>query len=304
MELNESLRLILSGIKETTEKNGFTLDGKSKSEELPLKTDGERSYFDFNSDKGKIRIEFSGKQALLFYSEVPASEATDEDLVKASVNYFNPEEFDQRDIKSLCNEINETIDAHFGSGRQSDAKPKKKPVPVSKAAAKSGSQSYDGNTLANRLTALYPHLKEPYRLNYEKYGEFLAEEFFDNYGTQAIIGTIKSGNQADLKRLFKILNDIYENGSSDTQGIIAVTILGHMDNDEKMCKTAEEYMCDDMREIVLLVNKYLASPRGQKAWEKMKNPPAYKPKKQKKPGLFSQMMAQGAAQNGGMTPPM
>ena len=303
MELNEAYRLILSGTQDSIESNGFKLAKQSKPDELPLTVDGERSYFDFTGEKGKVRIEFSGMQALLFYSEDAGSDS-DEDLIKASVNYFNADEFDQRDIKSLCNEINETVNAHFGSADGQLSKAKKKPVPVSKAAAKSGSQSYDGNTLANRLVAIYPHLKEPYRLNYEEYGEFLAEEFFDNYGTAAILGTIKSKNPQELKRLFKILNDIYENGSSDTQGIIAVTILGKMDNDEQMCSTAAEYMCDDMRDIVLLVNKYLATPKGKKAIEKMKNPPPYKPKKQKKQGFFSEMMAAGAAQNGGMTPPM
>ncbi|MBQ5996043.1 MAG: hypothetical protein IJL63_09355 [Clostridia bacterium] len=298
MQLNEAYRLIISGIQDAIEQNGFSLANPVKGDEVPVTVDGERSYIDYKGEKGKIRLEFSGLQALLFYSESDS----DESLEKASVNYFNAEEFDQRDIKSLCNELSETINAHFGYADTTAQKAKKKPVPVSKAAAKSGSQSYDGNTLANRLTGLYPQLKEPYKANYEKYGEFLAEEFFDDYGTKEILATIKSGNQQELKRLFKILNDIYENGSSDTQGIIAVTILGHMDNDEKMCRTAEEYMCDDMREIVLLINKYLASPKGQKMWDKMNNPPAYKPKKQKQPGLFSQMMAAGNAQNGGMPP--
>ena len=82
-------------------------------------------------------------------------------------------------------------------------------------------------------------------------------------------------------------------------GLIAVTILGEMNNDPQMCETAAEYMCDDMRDIVLLVNKYLQTPKGKRAKEQMKNPPAYKPKKEKKPGMFAQMMAGG---QGGMPP--
>ena len=52
--------------------------------------------------------------------------------------------------------------------------------------------------------------------------------------------------------------------------------------------------------LVLLVNKYLASSAGRKAILKLKNPPPFKPKKQKKPGMFAQMMAGSGGQ--GMPP--
>ena len=106
-----------------------------------------------------------------------------------------------------------------------------------------------------------------------------------------------------MKKLFKILNEIYEDGTSDTQGLIAVTILGKMNNEERLVNRAKEYMCDDMNELVVLINQYLASSKGDKVKELLKNPPPYKPKKQKSGGLLSQMMAAGNAQ-GGMPPQM
>lgn len=301
MEMNEALGAVLTGIDSSINENGFkTVKPDGSNDGVPVFTDGEHSYIDFIGEKGKIRFEIFGNQALLFYTTVSAQDATDEDLIKASVNYFNLEEFDQRDIKSLCNELNETINAKFGGTGVSSAKPKKMPTPVSKSAAKSGSQAYDGNTLANRICAVYPELKEDYRENFEKYDEFLPEEFFVSCANPYILKTIKSGSAAEVKKLFKILNDIYENGSSDVQGLIAVTILGEMNNDKDMCERAGEYMCEDMKEPVLLINKFFATGKGKRAKEKLKNPPAYKPKKEKKPGFFAQAMAQGAAQSGGM----
>lgn len=303
MELNEALNAVLSGIESSVKANGFTVvEPKEKTDGAPVIRDGEHTYIDFVGEKGKIRFEIFGNQALLFYTDVKGSEATDEDLVKASVNYFNLEEFDQRDIKSLCNELNETVNAKFGSAAAASAKAKKMPTPVSKTAAKNGAQAYDGNTLASRLCAIYPDLKEPYKANFEKYDEFLPEEFFVNYGAKRVINTISVGNASEIKRLFKILNDIYENGSSDVQGLIAVTILGEMNNDPELCQRAAEYMCDDMKEPVLLINKYFATSKGKRAKAKLENPPAYKPKKEKKPGMFAQMMNEGMAQNGGMPP--
>ena len=236
----------------------------------------------------------------MFAGDAKEGDAADEDLTKISTSYFDLENFDERDIRSLCNEFNESIETRFSSKKAAKNKNTKMPTPVSRAAAKSGSQSYDANTLANRLAGMYPQLKEPYHANFEKYGEFLGEEFFTEYGTACVIDTIRRAQKQECTKLFRILNDIYENGSNDTQSLIAVTILGEMKNDPALCETAKEYMCDDMREPVLLVNKYLASSAGKKAIKKLKNPPPFKPKKQKKPGMFAQMMAGSGGQ--GMPP--
>lgn len=299
MQLNEAFEAILSGVKDTVSSCGFK--AVSGTKENPWTTDGEHSYIDFSGDRGKIRIDIFGNQAVLYTAAGNPDELTDDELSKASTNYFNPEEFDLRDIKSLCNEFNETVETKFSEKSASVQKSAKLPATVSKAAIKSGSQYYDTNTLASRLSAIYPELKAPYKENFEKYGEFLAEEFFEEYGAAPVINTIRNGSDQEMKKLFKALNEIYEDGSSDVQGVIAVTILGKMDNDESMCARAAEYMCDDMRELVLLINKELASSRGAKLKEKMKNPPAYKPKKKKSGGILSDIMAAGSAQ-GGMPP--
>ncbi len=280
MTQNDAISKIYAGIGDALSENGFSVRTPESAEKdaLPLFTEGERTYMEFTGEKGTMRLEFSGAQAALLYEDDA------EAFQKLSVNYFDPESFDERDVKSLCNELADSIRQKYTAKKGNKTKNNKMPTPVSRSAAKNGTQSYDGNTLANRLTStMYPDLKEAYRANYEKYGEFLAEEFFVNYGTARVIGTIKTREKQSLNKLFKILNDIYENGSNDTQSLIAVTILGEMNNDAQMCETAAEYMCDDMRETVLLVNKYLASAKGKRAKEKMKNPPAYKPKKEKKP---------------------
>lgn len=299
---DEALSLILQKTEDTMKNFGFsavTPAGAQKGD-LPVFEDGEHTYMDFTGEKGKLRIEIFGTQALLFAGDAKEGDAADEDLTKISTSYFDLENFDERDIRSLCNEFNESIETRFSSKKAAKNKNTKMPTPVSRAAAKSGSQSYDANTLANRLAGMYPQLKEPYHANFEKYGEFLGEEFFTEYGTSCVIDTIRRAQKQECTKLFRILNDIYENGSNDTQSLIAVTILGEMKNDPALCETAKEYMCDDMREPVLLVNKYLASSAGKKAIKKLKNPPPFKPKKQKKPGMFAQMMAGSGGQ--GMPP--
>ena len=177
----------------------------------------------------------------------------------------------------------------FGTKTQKPTKAKL-PTPVSKAAAKSGSVSYDPNTLANRFTAIYPELRDEYKANCEKYGQFLPEDFFMNHGTAVVLETIKENDPTKMRKLFNLLNDIYEDGTNETQSLIAVTILGAMDNDQEMLANCVDYMCDDMTAPVINVNKYLASKSGKSAKMRLENPPKYKPgKDKKKKGMMSML---------------
>ena len=103
-----------------------------------------------------------------------------------------------------------------------------------------------------------------------------------------------------MKKLFQIFNDIYEDGTNDTQSLIAVTILGGLNNDQILLARCVDYMSETLAPPVIEVNRYLASAAGKKAAKKLLAPPPYKPKKKKKSGLLAQLMAGG----GGMNPPM
>ncbi len=115
-----------------------------------------------------------------------------------------------------------------------------------------------------------------------------------------MIEAIKETKPATMKKLLQTLNEIYEDGTNDTQSLIAVTILGAMNNDQILLARCVDYMSETMAPPVIEVNKFLATRKGRKAQEKMQNPPPYKPKKKKKkPGFLSQMMSGG----GGIAPP-
>ena len=302
LAFDNAIAQILRDTKDVMEQNEFSVvrpDGLSK-DELPVRQSEDHKYMDFSGKKGTIRLEFFGNQSILYFSNVAPEEATEEDFKKVSMNYFDLESFEEKDVKSFCNEVNDAVQEKFGSHQEAKSKRIKTPAPISRSAVRNGNQSYDANTLANRLLGMYPELKEPYRENFETYGDFMAEDFFMNHATPIIMETIRSGSTKECNKLFRILNDIYESGLNDTQSLIAVSILGEMKNDAKMLETAKEYMCDDMRDLVILVNKRLYSSAGKKDLEKLKNPPPYKPKKEKKPGMFSQMMGAG----GDMMPPV
>ena len=281
---NDALALILKGCTEKFEQIGFTTVVPKNLEKgaAPVFENEEEAYLEFTKDDITLRL--VSHDNLLDVTE----KAGDGDFVKTESNLLDLEEYEERDIKSLCNEICDTVSTSYGKKARQVAT-KKAPQTISKSAAKNGTE-YDANTLASRIATLYPELKDAYKENFQTYDEFLGEDFFVNHANKYIMETIRGNDKQQMKKLFKILSDIYENGSNDVQDLVVVTILGEIDNDENLlAKCRNEITDEDFYQTLVAVNKYLASPAGKKAKELMKNPPAYKPPK-KNQGMMSKMM--------------
>lgn len=280
LERKEALELILKGCSEKFTANGFELLTSVTEED-------ETAFAEFK--KGDLTLRLLSHDNLLDVME----KVEDGEFAKTESNLLDLDSYEERDIKSLCNEITDTVVTSHG--KKAKQATKKAPQTISKSAAKNGT-AYDANTLASRIVTLYPELKDAYKENFQKYDEFLGEDFFVNHGNAYIMQTIRSNDSQQLKKLFKILSEIYENGSNDVQDLVVVTILGEIDNDKELLEKCREYITDDdFHETLVAVNKYLASPAGKKAKELMKNPPAYKPPKKKNGGMMSSLM--------GMQPP-
>ena len=261
-------------------------DGVEK-DALPATESGGRITIDFKGENKAARIEYFNNKITLLGAK-KEGEILASDFSKLSVSLLEAETANEKDARFVANEFGETLVENFGTKTQKPVK-NKLPQPVSKAAAKSGMVTYDANTLANRFTAIYPELREEYKANCEKYGKFLPEEFFTKHGNAVVHATIKENNPTKMKKLFNLLNDIYEDGSNEVQSIIAVTILGSMENNQDMLAACVDYMSDDMTAPVINVNKFLASKNGKGAKMKLENPPRYKPEKQKKKGIMSSL---------------
>lgn len=295
--VKENFRKVLDNLSGDIEKLGFSAY-KNENGEVLYEKDGEL-WARYTGEKGAVAFCVADGK-LTVYSGEDAENAEDTPK-KLSASIFD-ENSDDRDVKYVIGDCAETINNKFGTKApvKKKAQQQKAAQTVSKAAVKNGS-FYDPNTLASKLCLVFPELRPYYKDNIERYGEFLSEEFFTKYGTRKVIEAIKANDPQTMKKMFQVLNEIYEDGTNDTQSLIAVTILGELENDQILLARCVDYMSETMAPPVIEVNRYLASAAGKKAKKKLANPPAYKPKKQKKPGMFAQAMA---ASGGGMTPPI
>lgn len=292
--INENFRSVLDGIGEEISKLGFTAY-KNEDGEFIAEEDGAVTAR-YTGEKGVIAVSYTDGKVVLYSGE--DTEAPESTPKKLSASLLS-EDADSRDVKYVVNELTDTLESKYAKKAAVAKKvnQQKTPQTVSKAAIKHGS-FYDPNTLASKLCLVFPELRPIYKENLATYGDFFGEEFFTKYGTNKVIEAIKANDPQTMKKLFQILNEIYEDGTSEVQDVIAVTILGQLGNDQILLARCVDYMSETMAPPVIEVNKYLAS--SKKARRLLENPPAYKPPKKKKQGFFAQAMSQ----SGGMQPPV
>ena len=266
MQLTESFKIIDKRLSAFNTELGF-----KKAEE----TDKSVTY---SGEKGKYRLVYDDESKVLSF-ECAYSQDADAEFNTISRSLFDLGVIDERDAKSTANEVSDELERMFKSRKPVNLDKVKMPKAVSRGQAKKGTLSYDVDSLANRFGALYPEFKDEIKLNIATYGEFLPETFFTEHGNAKVLDVIQNGTAQEQKKLFKMLGEVFEDGTNEVQDVIAVTILGEMKNDPAMMETADKYMTEYMSGPVHEVNKITA--KKNRYTKKLANPPAYKPKKNK-----------------------
>lgn len=293
IEISEALQTLNDALQDALKSAGFSLyyPPDTARNTLPVVTERDTQYVSYVSDGSTLRVEYAGNAIGLYYAETAPDTAQKGDFTRLSLSLFEAENADARDVKYVAEEFSETLAAKFAGGKKPQVK--KMPNAVSKTAVRNGA-FYDLPSFGNRFTAIFPELRAAFKANIDAYGEFLAEDFFMQYGTPLVLNVIREGDSAKMKKLFNLLNDMYENGVNDVQSLIVVTILGSLENDETLIARCVDYMSDELCVNVIRVNKFLASSAGKSARMRLENPPRYKPKKEKKPNFLSNLMGGGA----------
>ncbi len=280
MQLNEAFRIIEKQLAPLNTELGF-----AKAEET-------ETAITFSGEKGAYRLVHDKENKILQF-ECAYETGEEAAFNTISRSLFDLGAVDERDAKSAANEARDELERMFKSKKQVDLDKVKIPKAVSRTQAKNGTVNYDTDSLANRFGALYPEYKDEIKRNIAAYGEFLPETFFLEHGNAKVLDVIQHGTAAEQKRLFKMLGEIFEDGTNEVQDVIAVTILGEMKNDPAMMETADQYMTEYMAGPVHEINKITG--KKNRYTKKLANPPAYKPKKRKS---FSLANALGQGQQG------
>lgn len=284
IDVNTAYSVVMNILKDLMPEGGFEVKKPAglKKDALPILTMGEKSRVEYRSETAALRLEIDQNAKTFSLLAADAASPADSDFKSVSLWGFDMGVCDERDAKSIGNDFYETIQAKYAAHTLRSANGNiKMPQTVSKAAAKSGQSVFDAKTLATRFAVMFPQFKEDVKENVAAYGDFFPETFFSKIAAPHVLQVIRSRDAHVLKKMFNMFNELYEDGSSEVQGIIAVTLLGQMENDPTMMETVNEYMSDLLRPSVVEVNKLLGGKSARKYKNKLDNPPPYKPKKQK-----------------------
>lgn len=233
----------------------------------------------YTGEQGSYKIRYEKESDVLAFEVAYDGAPETAEYSTISKTLFELEQADEKEARSAANEMLDEVERLFKSTKKVDLDKVKMPKSVSRSKAKRGTVNYDVDSLANRFGTTYPDMKDEIKRNVVAYGEFLPETFFLEHGNARVMEVIKNGTEAERKKLFKMLGEVFEDGTNEVQDIIAVTILGEMKNDPALMAVADRYMTDYMAGPVHEVNKITA--KNNRYTKKLANPPAYKPKKKK-----------------------
>lgn len=296
MEFTTAVGIIIDKLKKFNDKTEFRAyrENGVGSAELPLIQDGEIQYVLFRGNKGAYKIVFNESNRLITLecSQDNGDSAEYAEMIKM---LFDINEYEERDIISIVNEIEEQLNSLYAT-KSPNVDKVKLPKSSSKTAVKNGMLSYDTIDLVTKFVEQFPELRDAAKENMLKYGQLLPEDFFAQHGTPLVMQIMRSGNDVQIKKLFRLLNDVYESGTNPAQDMIAVSILGHLQKDPALMAVADAYMNDYMKNPVHEVNKLLARENSSLN-KKLRNPPIYKPKKKKSSSSMANMLQGQGPQN-------
>ena len=297
IEINEALGQVYKTLNDFCNLNEveFRYDKSTMvSAALPVEQKGEDYYMYIDGKAGTAIVVYSAQENKIKLLGSGEQNAPIEDCKQLSLWLLEPSIHDEKDVKSIANDFLETMENNFATAKAKDLSKVKIPKAVSKNQAKSGAANYDAQTLCNRFVMLYPEYKNDLKQNLLDYDELLAADFAEKYIAPKMLEVLEGNDEKEQKKFFSMLNDVYEDGLNEVQDLIAVVIMSRMNNEEKYLAVADKYMSDYMRPTIHHINKLMAGSAGDRYREKMKNPPIYKPKKQKSGGLMTKLMGGGA----------
>ena len=120
LELNNALELILKGIEGKLTELDFKVEYPEgvRPPELPVSTVGKKSVIMYRGEKGRVRMELDGDKLALFCARADESDTPDDDMRRVSLSLLDLETFNEKDLKYIYEEYNETFDKTFSGKSQ------------------------------------------------------------------------------------------------------------------------------------------------------------------------------------------
>ena len=112
------------------------------------------------------------------------------------------------------------------------------------------------STLASKLLAHYPNLKETYRAETSAKGKFLYLDFFTRYFVPEIRATLDGGNKKATKKLIDTLINVFVTGDKAVSTLVVAVLAAAIGTNVDRFKAATAHM-DECQPLITSVNQQI-----------------------------------------------
>lgn len=208
----------------------------------------------FASDKRAFCLSYDleGKKFILDTASVNEGETGE--FKNVSVWLFDPDTDAPNELRSVCNEFNENIsDVIIGKAKiNAPAKNVRAPQKV----------KTDYETFCQKAVELYPAFADIYEENISRNGKLDPDEFAVDSLGKYMMEMLAQKKNAQTKKLFEFLNNMFASGDDDVASIVVVTLFGMLlDNEESMQLAEEKYMNETVAPVWKYTKKILIKNR-------------------------------------------
>ena len=205
---------------------------KLKEDQVTNEENGSRRALFVSEDRAIEIVWDAGAKRYQLNTAAVADGEIDEISKTISTWLFDPETHGEPDAKTIANDFEDSIrDIYKKPMTKSQAK---------EAVKKMRSNNLDG--FIKRFLTAFPQYGDVYDANVEYYGELLPDTFLQESMVAYMMEMLRQKKNAQLKKLFELLNEAYENGDAQVRSAVSVTVLRNVLESEEIADLAETYM--------------------------------------------------------------
>ncbi len=202
----QKYQLITNGVFDALKEKGFKSENYDEGEYF---ADGKRAF----------KISYNDEKEMISLQTATLQEGEGVEFKELS-SWVMPSDANERDMTSIKNDFVDTVLETLGS-KASVTGVKKVEMPSKKKNA----DSIDVESFTARFLALFPDYKGEYKENIVKYGEFLYDDFYRNYGVLCLAKVFDEGNKRHISKYFELLNLAYTSGESTVATTVVYSII-------------------------------------------------------------------------------
>ena len=232
-----------------------------KAKDFSVNRDDAGEYLSNGSRAFKLGFDEAAKLVSLETAELSEGSGVE---WKSISSWMIDDDATEKDIKSISNDFIDSIYELIGA-KNTITSTAKVTMPTKKKKA----DVVDIDALSGRFLSLFPEYKDAYKDNVTKYGDFMPDTFFSEYGVKALTDVIEKSNKKQIKKYAEMLSEAYVNGTEQVTIVIVYSIFATAAANNAKVADAIPGMLTEHKHLlkaVRSINRLLSSEKSKKKY--------------------------------------